>query len=423
MEKTIKDQLTGFNAFFTDLQAAFKRHVGEAIQTQLESEVTSWLYRDCYEKRETVNRASQAECQRCGSQQARSFSRNGHRQRQLVTTLGGVTYGLPRVVCECGGSVSIPFSILSPYQRFWDDVLTQIARWAELGLSLRQMQGEIGDQLRTQVGLRKLNEVVQAVDQPAEIELSSVPPIVMLDAIWVTLLEDTDDVQQDRLGRQRVVKSRNKVGVLVALGLYPQTGRWGILGWHVADEESQEAWEALLLPLEQRGLYRERGVELFIHDGGSGLRAALDFIYPHIPHQRCLFHKLRNLWHSIQTPPGLSSNARRALKLEYLHPLLPILDASDVLAAQHLRDTLCLEWHALQPKLVETLQRDWHETIAFFQVLKRFPDWQRTALRTTSLLERVNRMLRRFFRLAGAFHSLSGLLACVARVFNPKRLI
>jgi len=50
------------------------------------------------------------------------------------------------------------------------------------------MQAEIGDQLHTQVGLRKLNEVVQHVRQPVELTLSSVPghPV---DAIWVTALE------------------------------------------------------------------------------------------------------------------------------------------------------------------------------------------------------------------------------------------
>jgi hypothetical protein len=51
----------------------------------------------------------------------------------------------------------------------------------------------------------------------------------------------------------------------------------------------------------------------------------------------------------------------------------------------------------------------------------RFPNWAVTALRTTSLLERVNRMLRYFFRAAGAFHSLAGLRAAVARVLAPYR--
>jgi transposase-like protein len=411
------------NRFWAELQAQLAQAVIERVEKQLEAEVEAWLHRGYHQRRCHVSRQSRAYCQRCGTRKARAFSRNGHRQRQMVTCYGVLTFWLPRVVCACGGSVAIPFSIVQPYQRWWDDVLEQIERWAQLGLSLRQMQGEIGKQMKTQVGLRKLNAVVGAVAVSPAIELTSVPPIILLDAIWVPLLADTRATQRDRLGRQRIVKVGQKVCVLIALGLYPQSGRWGILEWAVADEESQTAWEGLLLPLEQRGLYRQRGVELFIHDGGSGLRAALDWIYPHIPHQRCLFHKLRNLWHSIQTPPDLSPQQRRLWKSQLLQCILPIFEAADAQDAQQLCNALCQMWQATQPKLVATLQRDWQETIAFFRVLKRFPHWHRTALRTTSLLERVNRLLRRLFRPAGAFHSLLGLLATLARVLNPHRLI
>jgi hypothetical protein len=55
-------------------------------------------------------------------------------------------------------------------------------------------------------------------------------------------------------------------------------------------------------------------------------------------------------------------------------------------------------------------------------MLARFPNCTRSALRTTSLLERVNRILRRLFRAAEAYHSVSGLLATVTRVLNPMRL-
>lgn len=353
----------------------------------------------------------------------RRFSRNGHRARQIVTTFGVLTIGLPRVVGECGGSVPLPYSILRPYQRLWDDGLEQIGRWARLGLSLRQMQTEIGEQLHTPVGLRKLNEAVQAVRQPIERMLSSVPPVILLDAIGVTLLEPDASRNQDRLGRQRRHTHREKVCLLVALGLYPQTGRWGILAWTLADSESQEAWEQLLTPLEMRGLSRERGVELFIHDGGAGLVAALRLMYPHIPHQRCLFHKLRNLWHAIRPPTNLTRDEAQAFKRTLLQQAQTVFYASTADEAAQRRDAFCSPWRPEQPEVVATLCRDWEESMAFFRTLARFPAWPRHFLRTTSLLERVNRMLRRLFRPASAFHSASGLLAAAARILNPRRLI
>lgn len=59
---------------------------------------------------------------------------------------------------------------------------------------------------------------------------------------------------------------------------------------------------------------RERGVERFIHDGGAGLMAALRLMYPHIPHQRCLFHKLRNLWPAIRPSTTLTRDEAQAFK-------------------------------------------------------------------------------------------------------------
>jgi transposase-like protein len=421
---SIKNSSESFNTFITDLQGALAKMVTHRIEAQLEADVKAWLHRGYHERRVRVGqRQTGAQCPRCGSRHARRFSRNGHRRRQLVTQWGVLDIWLPRVVCECGGSVTIPFSILAPYQRLWDDVLEQIGRWATLGMSLRQMQGEIGEQMGTQIGLRKLNEVVQQVKPPVEMTLSSVPPVIMLDAIWMTLLEPSGAIHTDRVGRQRATKSKDKVCLLVALGLYPQTGRWGVLSWTLADSESQAEWERLLVPLETRGLYRERGVELFIHDGGSGLMAALDLLYPFIPHQRCLFHKLRNLRAAIQTTPDMTRDEARVFKQDLMQQIQAILAAASPQAMDHQRDAFVRQWQTQQPALVATLRRDWAETAAFFRVLARFPTWFRKFLRTTSLLERVNRMIRRLFRAAGAFHSPTGLLASATRVLEPHRLI
>ena len=302
-------------------------------------------------------------------------------------------------------------------------MLNQVERWAQLGLSLRQMQAEIGDEIGTQVGLRKLNAVVQAVDEPTRIELTSVPPVILLDAIWVTVLAPTGERFVDKKGRLRWCKQRQKVAILVALGLWPHSQRWHILDWELADGEDHASWERLLVRLENRGVYRERGVELFIHDGGGGLVAALNLIYPHVPHQRCVFHKLRNLWQAIRTPDGLKQREAHPLKRDIMRQAVAIYRASSPQQALTLRHAFCQHWQNTQPELVDTLLRDWDDTVTFYQFMTRFPKWKTTALRTTSLLERLNRTLRRLFRPAGAYHSLSGLLATVARVLNPLRAI
>ena len=285
------------------------------------------------------------------------------------------------------------------------------------------MQAELGWHCQTQVGLRTLNTLVQQVESPTRITLASVPPVVLLDAIWVSVLHPTGQIKTDRLGRERVSKTGSKRAVLVALGVYPQSQRWGILDWELASGEDQASWERLLVRLENRGVYRERGVALILHDGGKGLSAALHLIYPHIPHQRCVFHKLRNLWSSIQVPLHLSRSQRQAFKREIIRQAAPIYRAPTLTHALRLRDAFCQQYHSSQPDLTATLLRDWEDTVAFYHIQSQFPRWKATSLRTTSLLERVNRLLRRLFRAANAYHSLTGLLAAVLRILCPFRLI
>jgi hypothetical protein len=151
IEKTIES----FNTFNTGLRVVLAEEVRRRIEKQLEVDVEAWLHRGYHERREKVGqRQGGAQCQRCGTRHARRFSRHGHRHRQLVTEFGVLDIWLPRVICECGGSVTIPFSILAPYQRWWNDVVGQIGRWANLGVSLRQMQDEIGEKMGAQVGRR-----------------------------------------------------------------------------------------------------------------------------------------------------------------------------------------------------------------------------------------------------------------------------
>ncbi len=164
-------------------------------------------------------------------------------------------------------------------------------------------------------------------------------------------------------------------------------------------------------------------MEWFIHDGGQGLIAALNLIHPHIAHQRCGFHKLRNLWQAIQVPDHLSRGEARQFKHDLIGPLAAIYQAPTQADAVRLRDRFCQRCQSSQPQLVATLLRDWQDTVAFYRVMARFLAWQPTALRTTSLLERINRMIRRLFRAAGAYHSLSGLLATLARLLKPLRFI
>lgn len=406
--------------FIGGLEGEVKRLAEEAVMGELEQEVEEVLGRAAHQRRRKEDtRLVQARCWRCGERRQQRMRRNGHRRRELATHWGVLTVWQPRVVCECGGSVRVPFTILEPYQRVWSDVDEQIQRWGEWGLSLRQMQAELSEWLSSSVGLRTINQRLQAVKQQVWGELSTVPPILLLDAIWVTLLRPTGEMHRDKQGRWRPVKVKRKVAVLIALGVWGRSGDWQVLDWQLAEDESKAAWEGLLARLEERGVYRERGLELIIHDGGKGLAAALNFFYPTVPHQRCVFHKLRNIWQAIAFPDDLSLSQQRDLKMALIRQAAAVFYADSRVAALTLVRDFRARWFASQPAAVLTLERDLADTLRFFDLIQRFPAWRPSSLRTTSPLERVNRHLRRLFRAAGAYHSDAGLLAATARSLLP----
>lgn len=107
----------------------------------------------------------------------------------------------------------------------------QIQRWGEWGLSLRQMQGELSEWLSSSVGLRTINQRLQAVKKQVWGELSTVPPILLLDAIWVTLLRPTGEMRRDKQGRRRPVKVKRRVAVLIALGVWGRSGKFWTGSW------------------------------------------------------------------------------------------------------------------------------------------------------------------------------------------------
>jgi len=101
---SINENLSGFKSFLDQLKEELCRLVTRRIEQQLEADVSARLYRAMHQRRgELGSRSTSMVCRRCGSRHARDFSRNGHRQRQMVTRYGVITFWLPRVVCGCGG--------------------------------------------------------------------------------------------------------------------------------------------------------------------------------------------------------------------------------------------------------------------------------------------------------------------------------
>jgi hypothetical protein len=413
-----------FATALADAQAAVTERLAVAVAQGWERQLAGVLGREAYTRREQVAPwvEVRGRCQRCQSRQSRRFSRNGRRARQVLTLWGEVTIAMQRVVCECGGSVRLETEgWLRPYQRIGEDVETQVQRWGALRLRLREMQRELAQLHLPPLALRTLNQrVQQLVSAPTTPAECSVPPVLQVDAIWVTQLVPTGTYHRDAKGRRRPTKKRIKRPILIALGVWPETGRAQVLAWRLAAKEDEAEWLAFLSDLEALGLRGEHGLELIIHDGGSGLCAALRTIYFGAAEQRCLFHKLRNLYHAIRLPDEtLSRQAQRQRRQAIFRDFHQIWEAKRLATVLHrylhvVRPVPALLARTTQPEAVACLRTGFRATIAYFALHARHPDWDPKHLRTTSRLERFNRNLRRRARAAAAYHSDAGLCAMLA---------
>jgi transposase-like protein len=404
--------------------------VARCLEAVLEEEVTELLGRDWYERRRDQERGwIEGYCGKCGSHDRRRFSRNGHYRRNLSTRWGQIELNVPQVECECGGKVKVPFQTLRPRQRIWDDLEGEIREEYGWGKSLRWLKACVDRKLGGSVGLRTLNQRVHALEglvaQWQEEEVADVPPVVRVDGLWVTLMFETKEKKRDKLGRQRVVKKAKKVPLLVAQGVWPESGRQEVVAWVIGAGEDEESWEALLTQMFERGISPQRGLRLLVADGAPGLGPARKTVYWDVPFQRCIFHKLRNILRAVVLPPGLEGKAAKRYKRRFIRSAARIWQAATEKEARRLQRKFCTKWAQKQPEAIATLQRDFEDTLTFYVVqeaaAQRGETWPARYLRTTSHLEREFRAWRRRLRGVVIFHSSLGLKAVIHQLLTRLR--
>jgi transposase-like protein len=123
-----------------------------------------------------------------------------------------------------------------------------------------------------------------------------------------------------------------------------------------------------LSQLEEQGLRGENGLELIIHDGGSGLCAALDTIHFDATEQRCLFYKLRNIWRAIRVADNLPAAIRKRQHRSIFRDFVAIFQAQQRSTVLHRALRVVQKYRITQPEAVATLRRDFRATVAYFSL-------------------------------------------------------
>ena len=404
------------------MQEAAIAAITPVLEAFLEAEVTAKLGREKGEPRRVSRQAREIDwaCGHCGCRDAHQFIRDGHYLRALNTGWGQIkALKVPMLECQsCGHDVICSFAILEKYQRFWLDLDQDVLFGSGLCQSLRHLSQRWSAVVGGSVGLRTINErinqiaplLVQAHQDP----ISDVPAVVQFDGIWLRVQIPTETHKRDKRGRKRQGRKGKKVVLLVALGFWTD-GTRQIVDWEVADGESQAAWERLVHRVWQRGVRLEKGLQAVIRDGSGELGEALAWVYgASLLEQRCIFHKLRNV--ADKSREELKGDDHKERRAQLLEQARTIYQAESAAQARTRLATFADTWSARTPKTVATLQRDFEQTIAYYAL----EGLARELVRTTSLLERTNRELRRKFRQVGCFSSLEG--AEVAIYLQVQRL-
>jgi putative transposase len=361
-------------------------------------------------------------CGHCGCRDANQFTRDGHYRRALETGWGHVEgLQVPMLECQCcGHDVICTYTILEKYRRFWLDLAQQALFGSGLCQSLRQLSQQWSAVLGSSVSLRTINERINRIEpllrQARSAPISDVPAVVQCDGIWLREQTQTETVKRDKRGRKRKKRKGKKVVLLVALGLWTDgSGKREILDWQVADGESKAAWEPFVHRLWERGLRPENGLQAVIRDGCGELGEAIAWVYGStVLEQRCIFHKLRNV--SDKCREELKGEAHKETRKQLIEQASAIYQAESAQEARERLAAFAQQWQAHAPKTVATLERDFEQTIAYYAL----DGVTRELIRTTSLLERTNRELRRKFRQVCCFGSPTG--AEVAIYIQVKRL-
>jgi len=399
--------------------------IGRMLNKYLEMEITRFLGRRHYQRRRHAQRQeTQVRCSKCQSRERQKFRRNGTYRRGLVTQYGQTQIGMPQLKCECGGNVRFDFQTVRARQRFGVDVQVFVQKEYQAGQSYRQIKTKLEDRLQSSVGLRTLNKQVLAVGEGAKVgqtwEKGEAPPVVRLDGIWLTVMFETGEVRQDQMGRFRPVKQAKKIPILAAQGVWPASGRTELIAWMQAEGEDEQSWQTFLERLWESGLTPENGLKMLVSDGGTGFEAAYQNVYWSVLRQRCVFHKLQNLAHALKLTQALDPQPKKKFATEFLRSAARIWQAETKTQALRLYQLFCETWQKTQPKTIQTLQRDFEATLAFYDAQDdaelQGEHWSAHFLRTTSPLERMFREFRRRFRQAVLFHSQAGLHAATTQI-------
>ena len=408
------------------ISAEIRPVVEMAFRNALNGEVTGFLRRQKGLHRSKLqSKASDLQCTDCGRGRTLDFVRKGYDQRTQLTLWGALDFSVPRVECVCGHCPFVPFVILTPYHRLWSDLNELTVALVACDMSLRLSAALVGLESGATVSIgsvqRRVGRVAVLAKWRMQQTLPQSPPVVMLDAIWGTLMVETGEKKRDKRGRERGVT----VPLLIAHSIDPESGETSLLAWVEGKAENAEDWTHLLTVLHQSGVHAAAGLRLLIFDGCGALEAGLEMVdFGPVRRQRCIFHKLENVLRGVSGDQGMTREQKKQRVRAVLDEASAIYTAATEAEARSRAAAFHTRWSATEAKAVATLERDFDATLTYYAAQEEAAAqgyaWKVEHLRTTSSLDGLNRSLRAKWRQACAFWSPDGWVGALWLVAQQR---
>jgi len=338
-----------------DLTLEAKRHLKRLLEGALEEDLALAVGAGRYER-----------------EGGRRGYRNGSYTRELVTRLGVIEkLRVPR--SREGGIV---FRAVDRYKRYMGRIDSVVLELFIKGVSSRGMRGVFerlfGRGVSPQTVSNRLRELEREMAAFQDRPLEDCYEVIILDGAWLTVRE---------------VFASRKV-LLFAYGIKADGSR-ELIGYKLAQGESQAAWESFLNGLYMRGL-EGGGALIIVHDGAKGIEVALQTVYPKVPTQRCIVHKLRDLLANVRDVKNRRAVAREASL---------IYEAGTRSESVSLFRNFYERWKSREPKALKCFRDGFEKTLTYFGLPRHM--WR--AARTTNYLERAFKEIRKRTKSIGAF--------------------
>jgi putative transposase len=344
------------------MRTEMSQGVGEYLTGLMRAELSHFLGREPYERKE-----------------GETNHRNGsYERRYAMKRFGEVTVEVPR-----DREGEFRSDVLPRSKRYEDELRKDVCLMYLTGVSTRTLsmisKQLLGRKISAGEVSRANQELMEAVEQWRTRSLER-------EKIKYLLVDGVNFAM--RAGR-----SVETVPVLVAIGVR-EDGTRLVLGLQAGDKESAANWREFFKDLKSRGL-RGEGVTLGVMDGLTGLEIVFKEEFGNAQVQRCQVHVARNVLAKVP----------QKLKQAVADGMRSIFYASSKEKANEFFAEFKERWEKEVPSAVKCLENSLEACLTFF----KFPPEEWQALRTTNIIERLN---KEFKRRTNSMEIVAGENAC-----------